>query len=478
MKTESRGRPTSVGPILFLRGWRPEGIELAALFVCRPDGHPGDLETEHGTVRPETLHGRCGFDVLRYAFTLPARTDASYRLGGERYQVNADFSGDLRLAYVSCNGQEHGDLDRPGEQRNLMWRRLAERHDRAPLNLLLHGGDQIYADELSGAHPLSAGWPDDVPDVDAAAAGELTTALGDAFFLRYLEQFAQPGFAPLVARVPSLAMWDDHDICDGWGSLHPDRLDSAVGRHLFAAARDHFLLFQFGAAPDEVPSICLDETGQSLTWQVKLPGLQLVAPDLRSERRRDRIIGDRGWQLLRRAFADAEAGRVLLLSSVPALGPRLSLVERLMHITPRMEKYEDDLRDQWQSRAHRDEWRAFLRELISLHERSDTSVTVVSGEIHLATRGTMDTGAGPLHQLVASGIAHPAPPGAYARTLGALASLGEAPLRGHRIRLHPLPGQRRIYAAERNFLLLERKSGDWTAIWDLENSLATPPLAL
>src|SRR3546814_1323896 len=57
-----------------------------------------------------------------------------------------------------------------------------------------------------------------------------------------------------------------------------------------------------------------------------------------------------------------------------------------------------------------------------------TPVTVLSGEIHLATRGTMDTPEGPLHQLVASGISHPAPPTAYARALGLLARFGEAPL--------------------------------------------------
>src|SRR5690606_5667991 len=122
--------------------------------------------------------------------------------------------------------------------------------------------------------------------------------------------------------------------------------------------------------------------------------------------RRDRVMGEPGWRVLGDALAAAQPGRVLLLSSVPALGPRLSWVEALLHITPRMEKYEDDLRDQWQSPAHREEWRRFLRLLIETHTRGDTPVTVLSGEIHLATRGTMDSAAGPLHQLVASGITH------------------------------------------------------------------------
>src|SRR3546814_14954218 len=81
----------------------------------------------------------------------------------------------------------------------------------------------------------------------------------------------------------------------------------------------------------------------------------------------------------RDALAGARSGRVLLLSSVPALGPRLSWVEAVMSVTPRMEKYEDDLRDQWQSHAHREEWRRFLRLLIETHTRDTTPVTVLSG---------------------------------------------------------------------------------------------------
>lgn len=148
-----------------------------------------------------------------------------------------------------------------------------------------------------------------------------------------------------------------------------------------------------------------------------------------------------------------------------------------MQRTPWFEKYEDDLRDQWQSHAHRAEWRAFLQAALGLHWRG-SEVTFVSGEIHLATRGTMASATGPIHQLVASGIAHPAPPLGYARALGLLARFGEAPLNDHPIRLHPLPGQRGVYTAERNYLVLERRGGNWTASWRLEHSGTTPPLAI
>jgi hypothetical protein len=310
----------------------------------------------------------------------------------------------------------------------------------------------------------------------AEARAELGRTLGTGFFDRYLATFGQPGYAWLAARVPTLAMWDDHDICDGWGSLPEPILRSAAGEVLFETARAMFLVFQMGAAPGELPRHVADRAGASLGWAVDLPGVRIVAPDLRAERTKARIMGPAGWRQLEDAFADPPR-RLLLVSSVPALGPRLSLVERVMQWTPWAEKYEDDLRDQWQSRAHREEWRRLLRLLAETRERG-TDVTVISGEIHLATRGTMATRAGPVHQLVASGVAHPAPGRAYARALGTLARLGEAPLPEHPVRLHALPGRRAIYTAERNYLVIERTDGAWSAEWELENGGRTPPLSV
>ena len=79
-----------------------------------------------------------------------------------------------------------------------------------------------------------------------------------------------------------------------------------------------------------------------------------------------------------------------------------------MVVIPRMQKYEDDLRDQWQSRAHRAEWARMLRLVRDMARADGQNLTVVSGEIHLATRAVMGLAEGlRIDQLVASGIAHP-----------------------------------------------------------------------
>ncbi|SLN24217.1 PhoD-like phosphatase [Roseivivax jejudonensis] len=463
------------GPILFLRAVHDAHVDLAALS-CRPTGEPaGTLETDTGVAPARALMDVGGFTLWRHDFTLPTGGRPGYRFDGARHVVATDY-GDVRLGFVSCNGEEHGDLDRAPDERNVMWRRLAEAHAASPYHVLLHGGDQVYADEATLGHRLSEGWPDAVPDAaDPAAMEDLARHLRERFFERYAATYAAPGFGPLAAEVPSLMMWDDHDICDGWGSLGAVE-ETAVGQTLFAAAREAFLLYQHAAVAADVPALFLDPSGRSLGWRRDLPGVSIVAPDLRSERTRTRVMGPEGWAAFERACSDP-AERVVIVSSVPLLGPRLSLIERAMRLTRRMERYEDDLRDQWQSYAHRGEWTRMLRAVLDL-EAAGHRVVALSGEIHLAMRAELRADATPMHQLVASGITHRAPPKLWALALGTLARLGEAPIPDHPIRIRPLPGQRYNYTAERNYLTLARAGAEWRAAWSLEDSGDTPWLTV
>ena len=471
--------PSPVGPLLYLHGLEQGRIQLAILLIRPLDEAPPIMTVEGEAVAAQRLYQRQGLCVLRYPFSLPAATGGIYCVDGETYAVAGVPDGDLRLAYVSCNGQEEGDFARSTDERNPMWQRLADQHAEEPYHLLLQGGDQLYADEMLEVHPAVQAWNDgELVECNAPMLKEISALLRDFLFRAYRHLYRQPAPAWVMARVPSLCMWDDHDICDGWGSLNESKLDHPIGRAVFQAARELFLLFQAGCTDDSPPPIFLDRPMRTLTWAVNLPGLLLLAPDLRSERRPQRIMGPAGWEAVEDVLKATSPCRVLILSSVPLLGPRLSLVEALMHWLPGMQKYEDDLRDQWQSRAHREEWRRMLRILLAVHEREGCQVTLVSGEIHLATRGTMATSHGPLHQLIASGIAHPAPTPWYGRVLGTLARLGEAPLEGHPIRLLPLPGRRSIYTSQRNYLVLERRAGRWSARWELESNGTTPPLEL
>ncbi len=475
--------PQRAGPLLYARGADRASCRVAALVVM-PEGEAAPVLRlpDDAAPEPEALAHLFGRTIWRWDFALPARADAAYTVDGRAFKVAADLSGDLRIAFLSCNGQEEGDAERPLDERDVMWQRLAADHARAPCHLLLHGGDQLYADEMVTAHPELTRWQGlAVRDRGTVAfTDEMRTAARRWLFSRYLALVSLPTIAGLMATVPSLMMWDDHDIMDGWGSHPPAILDSPVGRGLFQVAREMFALLQLGARPDMPPSICADPAGGSYTWAAGFPGFTVIAPDLRSERRPQRVMAENGWHRYESLLHAAPASdRRLVISTVPGLGPRLSWLEWVMDIIPRAQKYEDDLRDQWQSRAHRAEWRRFLagleRDIVARQAR----VTLLSGEIHLAGRGEMQLGQGRrLHQLISSGIAHPRPPAIYGFVLGLLARLGGEPLPGRRIRMHPLPGRRRTYTGQRNYLTLYRSAGQWSADWELEDSGRTEALEI
>jgi hypothetical protein len=464
------------GPILHARGSGPAGTALTAILVGPEAWQPPALVPEGGTlVAPQQIARDFGWMVWRYDFTLPCRPEgATYALDDRSWRVQTDPDAPtLTLAYTSCNGSEAENILDPGPDRNALWSRLLAQHRQHPLTLLLQGGDQLYADGVWACHPELARWEDQAETVrlNASLSDEALRAARYFYWSHYIALWRQPALAELLAEVPSLMMWDDHDIFDGWGS-HADAYQACpVWQGLYRAAREAFALFQLGRPldPDAPPH-------ETLSYACRYGDIAVVVPDLRSERTPRRVMNDGGWAALaqwRRALSDCR--RVFVMSSVPALGPRLSWVERIMHLVPGAQRYEDDLRDQWQSRAHREEWRRFLQHWLDVMA-DGVEVTLLSGEIHLATRGELRGPHGMLHQLVASGIAHPAPPRSYARTLGALASLGESPLPAHPIRLRPLPGRRHLYTAERNYLLLSRDSGAWTARWETEHGGTSPAL--
>lgn len=236
---------------------------------------------------------------------------------------------------------------------------------------------------------------------------------------------------------------------------------------------------QLGCAPDELPEMVMDRDGKSLAWRVDFPGVTIIAPDLRSERTPDAIMGEHGWRDVPKALETVPDGnRILLMSSVPVIGPRLSLVEMMLHLLPKAQKYEDDLRDQWQSRWHRREWCRFLELIEQVANEHDHEITLLSGEIHVATRGTFETRGKTIHQLVASGISHTAPPVTFARALGLLAWIGDNPLPDRPTKLKPLPERKGTYCAARNYLTLSRDDTNWHANWHLEGIGWTPDLPI
>jgi hypothetical protein len=286
--------------------------------------------------------------------------------------------------------------------------------------------------------------------------------------------FSQPEIASIQATLPSVMMWDDHDIFDGWGSWPEDRQASPVFQGLHGVARDQFALFQLAARPDCLPGNFSDPDGGHFGCAYLAGRIGIVAPDLRSERSRQRVMGESGW----RGFTAALSGmggcrHVLIMSSVPLTHIEMPLLERIYTTLPGHSDLEDDLRDQWQSAAHRAEWKRTLAHLVAFSARTGARVTSLSGEIHMGALGLVEGGGVQIHELTSSGIVHP-PPGkpiaAAARWLARADTVLGPDLRVRRLKI---PGLGRRYLRQRNWLSMEiADDGRLEAVWHTEHGEA------
>ncbi len=457
-----------MGPVLFFRGAEAGAWRLSALVVDR--AVPPPLRTAAGTVDPVRLSAWRGATVYRYDFAVPADGPGphAYSIGEGRWDVHTPAGGSLHLAYTACNGTEGDGAWGSGRERNERWLHLAAAHQRAPFHLLLQGGDQLYADALWRT-PVFAQWRRRPagPHLSTPFTPDMDEAARDFYFESYCRLWAQPELAPVLASIPSLMMWDDHDIVDGWGSYDDDWQQSPVFRGLWSAAREHFALFQLAARPEALPAGFSDPAGRHFAWAFQAGRVGILAPDLRSERNRGRVMGEAGWKALETGLAGLSGcHHVLFLSSVPLVNVQLDLLEWIFALVPGHQEWQDDLIDQWPSLAHRDEWVRLLRRLLAFSAGQGVTVTSLSGEIHLGSLGLVTDGMAEIHQLTSSGIVHPPPP---AHVVAVLERIAARPLRaaaGLSARLLPMPGLGRRFLRTRNWLEIEiAADGALAATW-------------
>jgi hypothetical protein len=469
-----------LGPVLFFRGARDRSFDLSALLGVTAEDPPPPLEAGNERVAPRRLAGRRGHSLWRYDFSLrPGQGRSDYRIGPRRWRVHLPpRDGSLRLAFTACNGSEQGNAWQSLEVRNERWLHLAAVHAERPFHLLLQGGDQLYADPIWHEVPALAAWKR-LPWWQRRKAPfppETAEAVADAYFKFYWQLWSQPQLAPLLASIPSLMMWDDHDIFDGWGSWAAKWQQCPTFQGIWRAAREHFALFQLAAPPDDLPDGFADRRGGHFGWAYRIGDTGIVAPDLRSERSRARVMGAAGWASLRAALEGmADCRHVLLLSSMPLVTSDLRLLERFFNLLPGHQSWQDDLVDQWPSRAHGAEWARLLRELIGFSSATGACITSLSGEIHLGALGVIEGRSAPIHQLTSSGIVHPPPPAWAVDVLERIGARNPPRLPDITVRLLPIPGHGRRYLRARNWLELElSQGGGLSATWHSERSGAAP----
>jgi hypothetical protein len=311
-----------------------------------------------------------------------------------------------RIALLSCNGAF--EVEDP-ERRYDMWRSLRREIDAGNVDLIIHAGDQVYADEVVKRYTKLAR--------SAKDREAVLRKLTEEYRRLYVEQsWTTPEVSAVLTSCPSIMTWDDHDIDEGWGSNPSD--DKPWRLLFFRAARQAFSEFQ---ASIGCPSI----DASSFACGFIHGDLAFLLVDGRSHRlyKEGRVLGEAQIESTRKWLQalPTTTRRVYLVLGIPPIHAKLATAAAILRWTPFSEPYASDLRDGWASKKNQPECAKLMKLLFDFYETHPaTDLTILSGDVHVANIGKLqrigrdgkpDGQAGMMWQVTSSGIGSPAPEG-------------------------------------------------------------------
>lgn len=551
-----------LGPVLSYRGGAEHGQWKVSALIGIKDKSPIPQVTVGGKTAQAPLdllrHGGCIY--LRYDLTqkqTAAERRVEYKIDGVDECWHFTVPGKHyapRMAYVSCNGfSDPGGIRKLMKAENAVWEDLLCNHDalvrpksyqldkeqlwhesrthskgNQRFHLLLMGGDQIYFDSIwEDLKPLKEwiGLPREKQltyPVSEALEKDIENYYITLYSVRWLAQeralwgtkTRTLDAAQAMARAPTVMMWDDHDIFDGWGSYSAEMQRSPLFQRLFHHARRAFWVFQMQHAAEMLPELKLrtdveirsdDPLFEPIEWRQILetdmlalpllnnqPGftfahaagpVTLVVADLRTERSQNQVLGPSTWNALQdflfrvRTNERQHPGRgcqhLLFMSSVPVVHPKLSLAEAFMdsfgsdHV---LDSSADDLKDHWANDDHEGERKRLIETLLKTADDKKLRVTIVSGDVHVAAWGVAcRTDVAPrenwaqIQQLTSTAVVHPSLVSVMERlffhVLDSVAKKKQALGINLTVEMMMFPGSNRHVMAARNWLAIELDIG-------------------
>ncbi|CAF0772633.1 unnamed protein product [Rotaria sordida] len=312
-----------------------------------------------------------------------------------------------RGGFFSCNGfdstvpeQIQSDL-----KHGNVWEHLNSVHDETPLHILLWGGDQNYIDFIFEDIPYLQDWVNMEWNKKWTSDfhNDLKEQVEEYHFNSYIQNWERKEVKNALASIPSLMMWDDHDIFDGAGSYPPLLHDSPMMTGLFKTAQKFRLLFQHHTTLEKAREHGLfGYQGYNLLAHCG-PDLVIIGTDGRTERNIETVQHVETWNMIFEKLENhvINIKHLIVVFPVPFSFVRFKLAASIFHRLKNLpNKYRnipivkqtnsvfglpelyDDLLDEWTHEAHIDERNRALSRFQELANRKRIRITFFSGDVH------------------------------------------------------------------------------------------------
>jgi len=517
MMQPSNGR-TVLGPIVKFRGRDQLAWNLSILLVTDDVHQLGPMKystsvDSHASWQqcsPKCIYQFGNSKMWRYDFTvylLNSAQTVNYQMPDQRsFQIAVPaINQQPNIAFGSCNDRAHPYGMESMADKNATWSYLDRVHNsEAKMHLLVLGGDQIYADSVFEASPDLRIWNAQSTKQKQIINWFTSQTREEAecyYFKMYVQCWSQDKIPLVFGQVPTMMIWDDHDIFDGWGSLDPEMLNCPCYQQLFPIAKKYFFLFQMQGSLDGVISneisnelggstgIARNINGPYTTASILTGNTAILLMDLRSERNMFThtsgiVLSDASWKSIERWLQSIEGvSRLFLVSSVPVVYPHRNSFDKVLDLMHH--NLVDDCRDHWPAMIHKDELSRLLSDLIVFMKSKHCQVTILTGDVHCGGYGTIEylPERIMIEQYISSGFSAKAPP----KLAREMLKLFHQTFRNgdFLLTMGKLPNKEMLLATA-NFLCMfaNPNTGGYTAVWyakPKQNNLVEPfppPLTL
>ncbi|CAF1396767.1 unnamed protein product [Adineta steineri] len=287
-----------------------------------------------------------------------------------------------------------------------VWNHLLSIHEEKPLHLLIWGGDQNYIDYIFEDIPFLRAW------LNMEWNEKWTTDFRDDL-KQQVEQYHFNTYAEnwnhrlevkkALESIPSLMLWDDHDIFDGAGSYPPLLHNSPMMMGLFQAAQKMRLLFQHHTTFEKAREHYLfGHEGYNLFARCGR-NLAIIGTDGRTERNTETVQHKNTWNMIFDklenelenvehlivvfpvpfSFIRAHIAETIFerLKNAPNKWRNLPGIKKTNSIFGLPELY-DDLLDEWTHASHIEERNHVLLRFQQIAEEKKVRITYFSGDVH------------------------------------------------------------------------------------------------
>jgi hypothetical protein len=489
-----------VGPILNFRGVEDGKWQTSALVVTQGDATPPTLHFT-GAASPVSgsqLKALGDRTVWRIDWSVDQDKDHEQKVDysindGEMFRYVVPKSDQsLRISYGSCFGFSSLKYMNKVQDKNAMWTVLKDKQEGKspedkPYHLMLMGGDQVYADAMWETVQSMKAWADRSKGERFAEpfTAEMDREVEAFYFDLYCQRWTQEVPAAVLRQIPTVMMWDDHDVFDGWGSYPQNQHESPVYQGIYKRAREHFRLFQLQAASEtDLGKYAILKNG-NFSYGYRIGKLGILAVDMRSERTQDQVMSQASWEGVydwmdqypkRSNDAPSSGEHLIVMSSIPVVYVNSNMLEGFFGWLPGQQDLEDDFKDQWVSKTHMEERLRLIHRLLLFSKETGVRVTLVSGDVHVGAIGYIESQRDPqydeanvVNQLISSAMNHPPPSSVVIYMMEkVMGGKVEEVDRGITAQLAKFPGSSSRFIGKRNWLSLtfddkNRIWGEWYA---------------